>query len=41
MEVLGKYRSLEDLIMSVSIIFHRLDLDGSGGLGYDELSDVS
>lgn len=41
MEVLSKYRSLEDLVMSVTIIFHRLDLDGSGGLGYDELHDVS
>ena len=31
MEVLSKYRSLEDLIASVSMIFHRLDLDGSDG----------
>jgi hypothetical protein len=41
MEVLSKYRSLEDLVQSVTFIFHRLDLDGSGGLGFDELHDVS
>lgn len=40
MEVLSKYRSLEDLIASVSMIFHRLDLDGSDGLGFDELKEV-
>ena len=40
MEVLSKYRSLEDLIASVSMIFHRLDLAGSAGLGFDELKEV-
>ena len=37
--VLSKYRSLEDLAESISIIFSRLDVDGSGGVGFAEMRD--
>jgi len=39
MAVLAKYRSLEDLMESTSLIFARLDVDCSGGVGYDEMRD--
>ena len=37
--VLSKYRSLEDLAESINIIFSRLDVDGSGGVGFAEMRD--
>ena len=39
MEILSKYRSLPDLEHSIHLIYSRIDVDGSGGIGYSELRD--
>ena len=37
--VLTKYRSQTDLLESISLIYGRLDLDGSGSISYSEMAD--
>ena len=39
MEVLSRFQSLDDLIESIELIFTRLDADGSGTIGFFEISD--
>ncbi len=39
MEVLSKFQSVDDLVDKVDILFSRLDADGSGELGFAEMSD--
>jgi hypothetical protein len=39
MEVLSKFNSVADLSESINLIFSRLDGDGSGTIGFSEMSD--
>jgi hypothetical protein len=39
MEVLSRFQSIDDLIESIELIFTRLDADGSGTIGFFEISD--
>ena len=39
MEVLSRFQSVDDLVDKVDILFSRLDADGSGELGFAEMSD--
>ena len=39
MEVLSRFQSIDDLIESIELIFTRLDADGSGTIGFFEMSD--
>jgi len=39
MEVLSRFQSIDDLIESIELIFTRLDADGSGTVGFFEMSD--
>ena len=39
LEVLAKYRSSTDLSESIRLVYNRLDVDGSGGVGMAEMRD--
>ena len=39
LEVLAKYKSSHDLSESIRLIYNRLDVDGSGGIGMTEMRD--
>jgi Ca2+-binding EF-hand superfamily protein len=39
LEVLAKYKSSSDLSESIKLIYNRLDVDGSGGIGMTEMRD--